>query len=75
MKNEKKEAIFALVISIIGIIIAYTITSLLGIRNVVLYESLSATSFIITYEVLIWFAIVIPAALIYEIAQKKEQEI
>lgn len=72
MKSEKKECIFALAISVIGIIIAYSITTLLGIKNVVLYESLSSLG-TITYEVLIWFAIVFPAALIYEIAQKKEQ--
>lgn len=74
MKNPKKEGIFAIVISIIGIIIAYIITSLLGIKNIVLFESTLGT-YMLTYETLIWFAIVLPAAFIYEYKQKKEQDI
>jgi len=75
MRYETKEFICSLLISIIGIIIAYTITSLLDIKNIILYESLSATGFMITYEVLIWWALVLPVAFIYEYIQKKEQEI
>ncbi len=75
MDKSKKETIFALVISISAIIVAYIITSILGVTNIILYESISATGYIITYEVLIWYAIVIPASLIYEYAQKKEQAI
>ena len=75
MRYETKEFICSLLISIIGIIIAYTITSLLDIQNIILFESSSASGFIITYEVLIWYAIVIPVAYIYEYIQKKEQEI
>lgn len=73
MRDSKKEGIFAILISIIGIIIAYIITTLLGITNVVFFESALGT-YTITYEVLIWFAVVLPAAFIYEKKQKKEQE-
>lgn len=75
MRYETKEFIYSLLFCIVALIVAYTITSLLDIRNVILFESSSASGFIITYEVLIWYAIVLPVSFIYEYVQKKEQEI
>jgi len=75
MRYEIKKLIYLLLFCIVTLTIAYTITSLLDIQNIILFESSSASGFIITYEVLIWYAIVIPVAYIYEYIQKKEQEI
>lgn len=75
MRYETKEFIYSLLFCIVALIVAYTITSLLDIRNVILFESSSASGFIITYEVLIWYTIVLPVSFIYEYIQKKEQEI
>lgn len=56
-KYELKELIIFIIFSIINLCIAYMITGLLGIQNIVLYESFTATQYIITYEILIWFAL------------------
>ena len=54
-KYEIKELFASLVFSLINIAIAYLITTALGIQNVILYQSLTATQYVITYEIIIWF--------------------
>lgn len=56
-KYEIKELFAMLVFSIINFAIAYFITTALGIQNVILYQSLTATQYIITYEIIIWFVL------------------
>ncbi len=56
-KYELKELIIFIIFSIINLCIAYLITTALGIQNIVLYKSLTATQYTITYEILIWFAL------------------
>ena len=56
-KYEIKELFAMLVFSIINFAIAYFITTALGIQNVILYQSLTATQYIITYEIIRWFVL------------------
>lgn len=65
-KSELKEFIYVLIFSIINTCIAYFITSALGIQNIILYKSLTAMEYIITYEVIIFFALSFIEAFIYE---------
>lgn len=75
MENyTKKENILIVAIMLINLLFAYLITYVYGITNVVLYESYSATGYIITYEVLIWYTLSIIEAGIFEIYRKKKQE-
>ena len=46
--------------------IAYGITNLLGIKDVVLFQSMTAINNTITYEVIIWFILSLIEACIYE---------
>ena len=64
-KYEIKELFAMLVFSIINFAIAYFITTALGIQNVILYQSLTATQYIITYEIIIWFVLSLIGATIY----------
>lgn len=75
MENyTKKENIFIVTIMLINILFAYLITYAYGVTNVVLYESYSATGYMITYEVLIWYTLSIIESVIFEIYRKKKQE-
>lgn len=66
-KNEVKELIGIIVFSIINITIAYIITEMLGIQNVILYQSIAtAMQYTITYEILIFFALSFIESFIYE---------
>lgn len=74
MKKDIKELIGVIIFSIINICIAYAITIPLGIQNVILYKSLTAMSYDISYEVIIWFILSFTEALIFEnITQKKSE--
>jgi len=76
MENyTKKENIFIITIMLINLLFAYLITYAYGVTNVVLYESYSATGYMITYEVLIWYTFSIIEAGIFEIYRKKKQEV
>ena len=61
-----------ILVAIVNMILAYVITSVLGISNIILYKSLTASNTIITYEVIIWFALSLIEAYIYE--HKKRDE-
>jgi len=75
MENyTKKENIFIITIMIINIVIAYLITFAYDVTNVVLYESFSATGYMITYEVLIWYTLSFLESGIFELYKRKKQE-
>lgn len=69
---RRKEIIGMITFCIINILIAYLITTPLGIKDTVLYQSLTATNYTITYEVIIWFVLSLIEAVIYEKGIKKE---
>ena len=64
-KKEIKDLIIFIIFSIINISIAYMITSYFGIQNIILYQSLSALQYTITYEVIIFFVLSLVEATIY----------
>ena len=64
-KKETKDLIIFIIFSIINISIAYMITSYFGIQNIILYQSLSAMQYTITYEVIIFFVLSLVEATIY----------
>ncbi len=71
MKKDTKELIGCVLFAILNLVIAYLITTPLNIKDVVLYQSLTATNYIITYEVIIWFILGLSEAYIYEKCIKK----
>lgn len=74
MKRDIKELICVIVFLILNICIAYAITIPLGIQNVILYKSLTAMSYDISYEVIIWFILSFIEAFVYEkLIQKKSE--
>lgn len=74
MKRDIKELIGVIVFLILNICIAYAITIPLGIQNVILYKSLTAMSYDISYEVIIWFILSFIEAFVYEkLIQKKSE--
>lgn len=64
-KKEIKDLIIFIIFSIINISIAYMITSYFGIQNIILYQSLTAMQYTITYEVIIFFVLSLVEASIY----------
>lgn len=64
-KKEIKDLIIFIIFSIINISIAYIITSYFGIQNIILYRSLTAMQYTITYEVIIFFVLSLVEATIY----------
>ena len=66
MEYNNKELIGFTLALILNIIIAYLITTPLNIKNTILFQSHSATNYIITYEVIIWFILSLIEAYIYD---------
>lgn len=64
-KKEIKDLLIFIIFSIINISIAYMITSYFGIQNIILFQSLTAMQYTITYEVIIFFVLSIVEATIY----------
>lgn len=64
-KKEIKDLLIFIIFSIINISIAYMITSYFGIQNIIIYQSLTAMQYTITYEVIIFFVLTIVEATIY----------
>lgn len=54
---------------LINIPIAYFITSILGIQNIVLLQSMTTLNYTITYEVIIWFVLILIEYVIYRISK------
>lgn len=56
-----------LVISLISnFFIAYGITTLFNIKNVVLFQSMTAMNYTLTYEVIIWFILTLLEYSVYK---------
>ena len=70
---KTKELIGCVLFGILNFIIAYLITTPLNINDIILYQSLTATNYIITYEVLIWFVLGLIEAYLYEKCIKKDE--
>ena len=64
-KKEIKDLLIFIIFSIINISIAYMITSYFGIQNIILYQSLTAMQYTITYEVIIFFVLSLVEATVY----------
>lgn len=64
-KCEFKQLVAIILFYILNVAIAYLITFSLGIENVVLLETYTATQNVITYEILIVFALSLIECLIY----------
>ncbi len=65
-KGEFKQLFFIILFYVINIAIAYLITFLLGIENTVLLKTYTATQNVITYEILIVFALSFIECLIFQ---------
>jgi len=70
MKNERVENIIIVILSILNLVIAYTITTSLNIQNIILYKSYTASNYMITYESIIWLVLMLICASILELAKK-----
>lgn len=69
--SKVKEILLIIIFAIINIVLAFTITNLLGISNTVVFRSFSVMYGDITWEVIIFFIFSIAEAIIYEICKKK----
>lgn len=70
--SKVREIIVIIIFAITNIIISFLITNLFGISNTVVFRTYSAISGEITWEVIIFFALSLIEAIIYEIYKKKE---
>jgi len=64
-KYEFKQTLGAIAFAIVNVVIAYLITTALGIQNIVLYQSVTAMQHTITYEILIFMALSFVECLVY----------
>ena len=64
-KKEIKDLLIFIIFSIINISLAYMITSYFGIQNIILYQSLTAMQYTITYEIIIFFVLSLVEATVY----------
>lgn len=65
-KCEFKQLVAIILFYILNVAIAYLITFSLGIENIVLLKTYSATQNVITYEILIVFALSFIECLVFE---------
>ncbi len=75
MIKNKKEFIAILIFYLINIIIAFYITNMLGIVNVVVLKSMSILYGEITWEVIIIMSLSLIESIIYEIKHNKKEQI
>lgn len=73
MKKKIIEFIVIITLAIINLLIAYAITIPLGLKDVVLFNSMTAMNWTITYEIIIWFSLSLIEAIIYEKGIKKSK--
>lgn len=64
--SKVKEIFLIIIFAIINIVLAFTITKLLGISNTIIFRSFSAMYGDITWEVIIFFIFSIIEAIVYE---------
>lgn len=74
MIKNKKEFIAILIFYLINIIIAFYITNMLGIVNVVVLKSMSILYGEITWEVIIVMSLSLIESIIYEIKHNKKSK-
>ena len=72
-KSEIKELIAIIIFSIINTFIAFTITKLLGISNIIIFRTFSAMYGDITWEVIIFMGLSLIEAITYECFNKENQ--
>ena len=70
-KYEIKELLGAIAFGIVNVVVAYLITTALGIQNIILYQSFTAMQNVITYEVLIFMALSFVECLVYHYKYEK----
>lgn len=70
--SKVREIFVIIIFAITNILISFLITNLFGISNTVVFRTYSAISGEITWEVIIFFALSLIEAIIYEIYKKKE---
>ena len=75
MIKNKKEFIAILIFYLINIIIAFYITNMLGIVNVVVLKTMSILYGEITWEVIIVMSLSLIESIIYEIKHNKKEQI
>ena len=68
--SKIKEIFVVIIVAIINIIIAFSLTNLLGISNIVLFRTYTAMSGDITWEVIIFLTLSLIESIIYEIYKK-----
>lgn len=61
-----KKNICTILALLLNIPIAYFITSILGIQNIVLLQSMVVLNYTITYEIIIWFVLILIEYVIYK---------
>lgn len=65
-----KKNICIIIALLFNILIAYLTTSVLGIQNIVLLQSMTALNYTITYEIVIWFVLILIEYVIYKTVKK-----
>lgn len=65
-----KKNICIIIALLFNILIAYLTTSVLGIRNIVLLQSITISNYSITYEIVIWFVLILIEYVIYKTVKK-----
>ncbi len=55
---------------LVSMFVAYFITSILGIQNIILFQSMTALNYTITYEVIIWYVLILIENAIYKNVKK-----
>lgn len=51
---------------LVNMFVAYFITSILDIQNIILFQSMTALNYTITYEIIIWFVLILIEYTIYK---------
>lgn len=64
-----KKNICIILALLLNIPIAYFITLILGIQNIVLLQLMTALNYTITYEIIIWFVLILIEYVIYKIVK------
>lgn len=51
---------------LVNMFVAYFITSILDIQNIILFQSMTALNYTITYEIIIWYVLILIENAIYK---------
>lgn len=72
MDNTKKQILIFIIFFIIDILIAYTITGLLGIQNIIIVQTFSSMGDM-TYEILICLLLLLIQSSIFDYIEQKKK--